>query len=127
MKRLRPGVGQKSGATIAPDRRPSHSRIFFQRVGFSAGRANASVAIHSTYQWPLSAVWARRAYLFSIAREPPGGGQKSGRFAFGPVAKAHASFRAFLESFFQARLGRSLRKNRREIQGGGGSSWLTPR
>jgi hypothetical protein len=104
------GVGQKSDATIAPDRRPSHSRIFFQRVGFSAGRANASVAIHSTYQWPLSAVWARRAYLFSIAREPPGGGQKSGAFSFRTGGQGARIFSPISRIFFQTRLSRSASK-----------------
>jgi hypothetical protein len=115
------GVGQKSDATIAPDRRPSHSRIFFRRAGFSGGRARASAAIHSTYQWLLSAVWVRRAYLFSFACEHPGGRSKVwGLFIPDRWARRTHLFLHFRNIFFSTPGSIDpLRKNRREIQGGG--------
>jgi hypothetical protein len=115
------GVGQKSDATIAPDRRPSHSRIFFRRAGFSAGCTGTPLAIRSTYQRLLPAASARRTYLFSIACEPPGGGQKSGAFSFRTGGQGARIFSCISRKFFSTPGSIDpLRKNRREIQGGGG-------
>jgi hypothetical protein len=114
------GEGQKSDATIVPDRRLSHSRIFFRRAGFSAGRARASAAILSIYQWPLSVRWARRAYLFSIACEPPGGRSKIwGLFIPDRWAATHIFPRISGNFFLEPGTVIRARKNCREIQGGG--------
>jgi hypothetical protein len=104
MKRLRPGVGQKSGPFIAWDRRPSHSRIFFGVRDFQKV-VPARRSIFVRYIKGCCRPCGRVERIYFLSRASPRGAVKSlGPFRSGPVAKAHASFRAFPEFFFDAGL-----------------------
>jgi hypothetical protein len=120
MKRLRPGVGQKSGPFIAWDRRPSHSRIFFGVRDFQKV-VPARRSIFVRYIKGCCRPCGRVERIYFLSRASPRGAVKSlgGSRSDRWPRRAHL-FESFREVFFEAGLDRPLRKNRREIQGGGG-------
>ena len=94
---LPPGGGSKSARSLLPDRRPSHSQIFFAGAGIF-GNSNAIKEIKSRVISGPGDGRGRPKSRFIFT--PPGGGQISGRFGFRTGGPATHTISRVCRNFF---------------------------
>jgi len=104
------GADQSLQLRLLTDLRPSHSGIFFPRPRISgcisghlgnAGDAQQKKQSHFKGRFEHTAASSRRLMeYFPIYFQPPGGGQKSGRFRSGTGGPATQTFSEVSEKFF---------------------------